>query len=115
MKKFNEEKISKWLSLVLRHEPEKAELKLDAQGWACLDLLLEQLHKKNHIGLEELRSIVKNNNKQRFELDEPNNRIRARQGHSVAVDLGLLPDIPSGNLYHGAPLKCWRGFEQRAC
>lgn len=93
---------SKFLSLVLRHEPEVIGLQLDAQGWAEVDELLQKLHvhgqSLDHAGL---RQIVATCSKQRFALSDDGLRIRANQGHSVAVDLGLAAIEPPQWLYHG--------------
>ena len=100
----NETKISKWLSLILRHSPEKAGLSANPQGWVALDKLLHALERTHGVGLQHLRTIVANNNKKRFELDESGNRIRARQGHSIPVQLDLIEKTPPEVLYHGAPI-----------
>lgn len=41
------------------------------------------------------------NNKKRYAYSEDGKRIRASQGHSVEVDLGLAAAEPSAVLYHG--------------
>ncbi len=93
-------KISKLLSLVLRHKPEAIGVKLDNEGWIETDKLLAALEKNGQpISLNELKEVVKNNDKKRFILE--NGRIRANQGHSIKVDLGLKPQTPPENLYHG--------------
>lgn len=99
---MNEQKISKLLSYVLRHHPEKLHLTLDEQGWVGVDELLEAL-RNNHrpITLDQLRQVVANNDKQRFSFDPSQQRIRANQGHSIAVDLALAPQTPPHTLYHG--------------
>ena len=51
--------------------------------------------------MDELKEIVATNNKQRFEFSEDMTRIRARQGHSVHVDVELVETLPSDILYHG--------------
>lgn len=101
-------KKSKFLSLVLRHNPTAAGIELDPNGWVQIDLLLKgaaRMGKK--ISSEELEQIVKTNEKSRFEICEVNQRIRARQGHSVIVDLGLTPSIPTGVLFHGTSEQNW--------
>ncbi|MDD2869417.1 RNA 2'-phosphotransferase [Neomegalonema sp.] len=93
---------SKFLSLVLRHAPETIGLKLDAQGWAPVPELLAKMKAAGHkISAEDLREIVETNDKKRFTLSEDGRRIRAAQGHSVAVDLGLPSAEPPEILYHG--------------
>ena len=45
--------------------------------------------------------MVRTSDKQRFAISEDGTRIRANQGHSVPVELGLLPQVPPEQLYHG--------------
>lgn len=94
--------MSKWLALHLRHHPERIGLSLDASGWADVDAVLAGAAASGlALDLDEVREIVETNEKRRYELDERGRRIRARQGHSVAVDLGLAPVEPPDVLYHG--------------
>ncbi|WP_309387383.1 RNA 2'-phosphotransferase [Cerasicoccus frondis] len=98
----NFKKDSKYLSLILRHEPEKIGLKLDPQGWAEVDVLLDLLSRKGRrISRARLQAIVDTNDKKRFAFSEDGLRIRANQGHSVEVDLALEPTSPPAVLYHG--------------
>ena len=93
---------SKFLSLVLRHEPQRAGLQLDDAGWAAVDELLEGCRRAGTpITAEELHEIVRTSDKQRFALSDDGRRIRANQGHSVPVELGLEPVVPPDVLYHG--------------
>jgi putative RNA 2'-phosphotransferase len=95
-------KLSKMLSLVLRHEPERIGLVLDAQGWASVDSLLEAAQ-QHGIMLDRptLERIVADNDKRRFAFSEDGTRIRASQGHSIEVDLALEPLRPPELLFHG--------------
>lgn len=98
--------VSRFLSLVLRHKPEVIHLNLDQNGWADVDELLEKMNTAGkEISFEELEEIVENNDKQRFKLDKKSNRIRANQGHSIGIDLGLEEKIPPEILYHGTASK----------
>ena len=93
---------SKFLSLVLRHQPEKIGLTLDEAGWVPVAELLEGCRRAGHaISPEQLREIVRTSDKQRFALSDDGTRIRANQGHSVQVDLGYEPAAPPEVLYHG--------------
>jgi putative RNA 2'-phosphotransferase len=94
--------LSKTLSYWLRHAPEPAGLTLDAQGWADVGLLMTALAAQDPaIDFDRLVTVVELSDKQRFELSADAARIRARQGHSVAVDLDLPPVTPPDVLYHG--------------
>ncbi|MFB6457881.1 RNA 2'-phosphotransferase [Chitinophaga sp. Hz27] len=90
---------SKFLSYILRHDPASIGLELDSQGWADVNVLLQKAGKK--ITFDEMQEIVATCEKQRFSLDTTNNRIRANQGHSISVELGLQPQEPPEFLYHG--------------
>ncbi|MEO0377084.1 MAG: RNA 2'-phosphotransferase, partial [Cyanobacteria bacterium P01_A01_bin.17] len=94
--------LSKFLSLVLRHKPETIGLNLDEHGWIEIAALLEaaQRHKRP-ISREELDEVVFTNNKQRFSFSPDGLKIRANQGHSVAVDVGLQFASPPQFLFHG--------------
>lgn len=94
--------ISKFLSLVLRHEPEKIGLTLDAAGWVSVDDLLAACRANGKaISLEELQDVVASNDKQRFSFSDDGSLIRANQGHSVEVELGYEAAIPPASLFHG--------------
>lgn len=95
-------KTSKYLSKILRHQPERIGLKLDAQGWANIDELLRLLAQRGSaLTRAELEAVVRDNDKQRFKISPDGQRIRASQGHSIAVDLGLPPMPPPNTLFHG--------------
>jgi len=91
--------ISKHLSYILRHKPEAIGLTLDPQGWANVDDLISKSPKG--LSREKIILAVESNDKQRFILSEDGNRIRANQGHSISIDLGLKPSAPPEILYHG--------------
>ena len=95
-------RISKYLSLHLRHRPERLGLSLDPGGWVEVDALLAAAARDGHpISRAELDEVVASNDKQRFSFDPSGTRIRANQGHSVEVDLQLQPAEPPAVLYHG--------------
>lgn len=99
---MNKTKISKFLSLVLRHQPDTIKLTLDSEGWVDVATLLKQL--KAHgkvVTLERLQEVVETNDKKRFEFDDKGKRIRACQGHSLEVDLKLERMAPPSVLWHG--------------
>lgn len=93
---------SKFLSFVLRHKPEAIGLALDGNGWADVDDLVRLAIESGHpLTRAAIETVVAGSDKQRFALSEDGRRIRANQGHSVAVDLGLSPVTPPTILYHG--------------
>lgn len=95
-------KTSKMLSRILRHEPGWVGITLDGAGWVRIDLLLAALAAKgNRLSRADLDHIVTTNNKRRFGYSADGLSIRANQGHTVAVDLGLAAAVPPPVLYHG--------------
>ncbi|MEU6514528.1 RNA 2'-phosphotransferase [Streptomyces sp. NPDC046978] len=93
-------KVSKYLSKHLRHQPERIGLTLDEAGWVEIDTLLAAAAAHGfRITRDELDHVVAANDKKRFAVE--GGRIRASQGHSVDVDLGLPPATPPAYLYHG--------------
>lgn len=94
--------LSKFLSLILRHQPELIGIKLDEQGWVAVDELLQKAGANGkNISPEKLNYIVETNVKKRFAFDDSRQKIRASQGHSVEVELGYEPQTPPEVLYHG--------------
>ncbi|MDZ5448193.1 RNA 2'-phosphotransferase [Labrys sp. ZIDIC5] len=96
---MDDKKLSKFMSLVLRHAPETAGLVLDAQGWVEIDDLARTAAEQVGAGLQDIERVVRESDKQRFVI--AGTRIRANQGHSVAVDLGLAAATPPAELWHG--------------
>lgn len=95
-------RISKRLSLHLRHEPEGLGLTLQEGGWVEVETLLTHFSRRyGKLTRAELEEVVRDNDKQRFSFDQGGSRIRANQGHSVEVDLQLQPQTPPEFLYHG--------------
>ncbi|HKV41039.1 MAG TPA: RNA 2'-phosphotransferase, partial [Blastocatellia bacterium] len=95
-------KTSKFLSLVLRHQPQEIGITLDGAGWVSVSDLLSACQAHGFpISPETLDEVVATNDKQRFSFSEDRTRIRANQGHSTGIDLGLEPLIPPPVLYHG--------------
>ncbi|MEM6499007.1 MAG: RNA 2'-phosphotransferase [Pseudomonadota bacterium] len=90
---------SKFLSLVLRHQPQSIGLCLDKAGWASVEELVAK--SRGRLSHDIVRDVVEQNDKQRFALSDDGHFIRANQGHSVDVDLGLESIVPPETLYHG--------------
>ena len=101
--------ISKFLSYILRHGPQKVGLELDSDGYANLNTVLIILNKKFReltITRQTLEDIIKQSEKRRFEI--VNSKIRAFYGHSINEKIRMkesrnLPSI----LYHGTSLKAY--------
>ena len=93
--------ISKAISYFLRHAPQKAGLYADEFGWVNLDRLALALQERGvTVDIDFVERLNQSSDKVRWEIDVPNNRIRATHGHSYPVIAGSStkpPDI----LYHG--------------
>lgn len=95
-------KISKFISLVLRHNPALIGLTLDVNGWAETGDLIKKMNENEfEITPSVLHHIVATNTKKRFSLGEGGKKIRANQGHSIEVELDLKKSMPPDYLYHG--------------
>ncbi|MDF2833171.1 RNA 2'-phosphotransferase [Chryseobacterium indoltheticum] len=102
MNEQQKKKTSKFLSYVLRHHPELIDLNLDENGWANVDeLIIKSTNDSQGFTFEELDEIVQTNDKKRFIFNEDKTRIRANQGHSIDINLALIPQQPPEFLYHG--------------
>lgn len=95
-------KLSRFISLLLRHKPEEIGLSLDNQGYLEVDGLINGINKTGRFIDEDiLDEIVISDNKQRYSYSEDRAKIRANQGHSIKVDLSLVETKPPKTLYHG--------------
>lgn len=105
MKKEDEIRISKFLSLVLRHKPETIELSLNGQGWALTYELISKINQYGrgiHIDFNTLEYIVEHNDKQRFRFNEDKSLIKANQGHSLKeIEHDFTKEHPPFLLFHG--------------
>jgi putative RNA 2'-phosphotransferase len=98
--------ISKFLSYVLRHDPQSIGIALSPAGWIGVEELLAAARKHGRrITRAELDEVVRTSDKQRFALSDDGLQIRANQGHSVVVELGYEPSPPPAILYHGTTEK----------
>lgn len=99
-------KISKYMSLILRHRPDVIGLTLDPHGWAGVRELIRGIQGKYpEFSREMLEEIVRTDEKQRYSFDQHGMRIRANQGHSVHVDVDMEEKDPPEILYHGTGRK----------
>ena len=100
--------LSKYLCLLLRHQPEKAELDMDEHGWVSVEQLIDGVnrHSSYKLDRELLEQIVAEDNKGRYRFDESHEKIKCCQGHSVPwVEPELEYCEPPEFLYHGTTTK----------
>lgn len=96
------EKLSVFISLVLRHNPDAAHITVDEHGWADVGELLAGINDTGReINMEILEEIVATDSKQRYSFNQDKTLIRANQGHSIPVDVELKEQEPPEFLYHG--------------
>lgn len=110
----SEERLSVFLSLVLRHQPEAAGITLDEHGWADVEALIQGISGTGRpldmelLDMELLEDIVRTDAKGWYSFNEDRTLIRANQGHSIPVDVELTETAPPQVLYHGTASR----FEQ---
>ena len=98
---MNLDKLSKYMSLILRHKPDVIGITLDRHGWADVNELIAGISKKNTFNMEILEEIVRTDSKQRYSFNGDKTKIRANQGHSIPVNVELEKKEPPEFLYHG--------------
>ena len=110
---MNPRRLSRLLSYVLRHGPGDFDLELERGGWVPIHALIAALARRDLlITAEQLETIVRTNDKQRFAISPDGSRIRANQGHSIEVDLQLTALPPPAVLFHGTVAKALPGISR---
>lgn len=102
--------MSKLIARVLRHEPQLLALTVDEHGWCDAALLVERLNEIQPFTMDDLRRIVAEDSKGRYAFSVDGGRIRANQGHSIPVDVGLIPAVPPPTLWHGTKARFLPGI-----
>ena len=94
---------SKFISLILRHNPQVIGISLDEHGWANVQDLIEGINRTegHSLDMDTLEEIVRTDEKQRYSFSEDHKLIRANQGHSIPVDVELEEKTPPDILWHG--------------
>lgn len=111
---MKKDSMSKFISLILRHHPEAAYIELDEHGWADVDKLIKGIKRTGkQMNMELLEEIVRTDNKQRYSFNEDKTRIRANQGHSISVDVGLKEQEPPVFLYHGTAVGFYQNIQEQ--
>ena len=96
------DKLSVFISLILRHKPDAAGIRLDEHGWANVEELIDGINSTGRkFNTEMLDEIVATDEKGRYSYNEDKTLIRANQGHSIPVDVDLKEQEPPEFLYHG--------------
>lgn len=99
-------KKGKYLSFLLRHDKK---YQFDEHGYREINDLIE-----NHgFTKQEIFEIVETNDKQRYEFDLTKTKIRARQGHSVEINVDLLEKLPPDVLFHGTAIRFLESIKEK--
>jgi putative RNA 2'-phosphotransferase len=94
------EQLGRLVAGCLRHFPGDLGLVMDGQGWVDLTSLGQVVASRHHwAGKELVIALVQSDSKQRYEI--AGDRVRARYGHSVDVELDH-PENKLPRLYYGA-------------
>jgi len=118
---FNE-KLSKTISYSLRHKPDEFDITLDENGWADLELLIENISIKDkyfkELSLYDVSLMIDHSIKKRHELKPIKKeydkkwlghyyvwQIRAKYGHSLETRMNYGISEPPEILYHGTDSK----------
>lgn len=110
------ERISKFISMILRHKPEAIGITLDEHGWANVDELIKGINETGEevkFSKDTLETIVKTDKKQRYSFSQDRTLIRANQGHSIPVDVELEKKEPPKVLYHGTGIKSVKVIQEQ--
>lgn len=113
MEKSRYIKLSKFLCVVLRHDPSAAGISLNEHGWANVDELIAGVSKKRAIDREKLEEIVRTDDKGRYSFSPDGTMIRANHGHTVTVDLELAAEQPPEYLLHGTGDRFVESIDQK--
>lgn len=107
---MNNNELSKFMCLILRHKPETIGITLDKHGWADVNELIAGVNNyygKHVMDHETLTDIVTTDNKNRYSLSSDDDKIRCNQGHSIPVDVELKEEKPPAYLYHGTTAEAY--------
>ena len=103
-------KLSKEISYVLRHNPEKYNLKMDLEGNVNIDDLLNGINSTNQFKEKvtklDLIKMLEQLDKQRFKIE--NNSIKALYGHTINLNINKDEIIPPQFLFHGTTKEAYQ-------
>ena len=111
---MSKDRLSVFISLILRHKPEEIGITLDEHGWANVKELIAGINNAGRkIDMKTLEEIVRTDNKGRYSFNENKTLIRANQGHSIPVDIEFKEVAPPNVLYHGTATKSLDSIKQQ--
>jgi putative RNA 2'-phosphotransferase len=99
------ERLSRFLSLVLRHRAHSFGLDVDAEGFVrmddLLDLIAERQRSLDWVDAEHIEALVGREGRHRFEIR--GDKVRATYGHSFERPIRYEPADPPEQLYISVP------------
>lgn len=98
---MSDTQVSKYLSYVLRHNPESIGIDMDDFGWVMISDIVELSDPKLGLTESKVKDVVTNSKKNRFRIDDSGKRIKANQGHTLTVSNDFMEIEPPPYLYHG--------------
>lgn len=110
------ERLSKFISMILRHKPQVIGITLDEHGWANVNELIKGINETGEeveFSKATLEKIVKTDKKQRYSFSQDKTLIRANQGHSIPVDVELEKKEPPKVLYHGTGSRFVKSIQEQ--
>lgn len=111
---MSNDRLSVFISLILRHKPQEIGITLDEHGWANVGELIAGINNTGRkIDMETLEEIVRTDNKGRYSFNDNKTLIRANQGHSIPVDVELKEVAPPNILYHGTATRFLDSIKQQ--
>ena len=108
---MSKDRLSIYLSYLLRHNPDELSLSMDCHGWVLIEELINRINQrgKYHISGEVLQEVVANDKKGRYRFNQDQTKIKACQGHSISwVEPELEYTVPPSTLYHGTT---WAAYQ----
>jgi len=94
------EKLGRLISGILRHFPDKFGLNMDKNGWVNSESLVRAVRRRYRWANRWIiKALIYSDEKKRYELSD--DKIRARYGHSVDVELSDMPEAQEDVLYYG--------------
>src|SRR5215467_3885926 len=104
-----QERISRFLSYLLRHRPKEYPVSFDREGFVPWRDVVDMVQDRfQEVTEADIYSVVRGSDKKRFELKD--DKVRATYGHSFPVDLGLEAVEPPVELYLGSARDLAKSF-----
>jgi len=89
--------VSKYMSYLLRHNPEN--LKMNKEGFVRTSDLLKNVRKRYNVDEDFIKEVVEKSDRRRFQI--VGEKIRAIYGHTIDVETKFPVDEKVRFLYHG--------------